>query len=100
MIYNIVPLDDEEAGKLGETLLTQKYIINAQHKDDNVIKKEEIYQLISDHESSALNAHADSYFKQIPPNDLAEEIRKSILNLFNAHVSPDGKVNNIYAHQR
>lgn len=56
-------------------------------KDD-----ESIYRLLEDDESTALNSGMSSLCEPRPAPQIAEELRRLILNLYSQYLSKDGKV--------
>ena len=83
-------IDKKDAIEMGQTLIDKNFGNKA--KDEAEFKEDgKFYRLLEDDESSALNAGATSSCTPRPANNLGEDIRKLILKLYAAFLSPDGK---------
>ncbi|XP_071528383.1 uncharacterized protein [Panulirus ornatus] len=88
-------INDEESIKIGTELLEKKYIKPLQSAQTAFCDDPKVYYCLNDvSESAALNGGLTQNCMLEDAAELAEALRKLILQLVSHHISPDGKVVN------
>lgn len=83
-------LEKDRALEMGQILINKHF--GKQVKDEETFKDDgTYYRLLEDDDNTALNAGAMSTCQPRSVNDLGEDIRRLILKIYSAYLSPDGK---------
>ncbi|KAL5016161.1 hypothetical protein ScPMuIL_005750 [Solemya velum] len=83
-------LPREVALEMGQELMDRHFGQHV-HAQDTFEDKDQLYTLLDDDDSTALNSGSLSECQPQPAGFLGEEIRKMILKIYNAFLSADGK---------
>ncbi|XP_071960579.1 uncharacterized protein [Antedon mediterranea] len=84
-------VDRAKAVEMGQTLLEQKFGHKIKGKSEHFQDDENLYRLIENDESMALNSGLPSDCPPRPAGEIGEILRRLILNIFNEFLSEDGK---------
>lgn len=84
-------LDRSVAIEMGQALIDKHFGHDVKSDETFQDAPDKYYRLLEDDESTALNAGETSQCEPKPADELGEEIRKLILKIYTAFLSPDGK---------
>ena len=84
-------LDEEKAIEMGQELIARKFGYGVHQEEEFKNDSDAIYQLGSGLTGIALNTDQVNNCAQRKAEDVAEDLRKLILQIFAAFLSPDGK---------
>lgn len=86
-------LDREKAIEMCRQLVERNFGHSLEKGKDTEFRDDDtVYRLLEDDESTALNSGMSSQCEPRPAPQIAEELRRLILNLYNQFLSKDGKV--------
>merc|ERR1719511_456833 len=84
-------VDKSKAIEMGQELIARKFGFGLEPSEEFKYDPEAVYQLGSGLSGNALNADQLNNCAQRSANEVAEDLRKLILQIFAAFLSPDGR---------